>query len=236
MFMMGILTESADVLTVTNFRSGFLTRFLYVVGHRPDGYAPPPIEQSREEEDKKDPVFDGLIEHLARNRQYWEMYGGDGDTVPIRATDEAWARYQKFERDVRDAARETMYAEVIATTSERTVHSTLKLAAILAMDEKSKRIELRHMLSAIGYAGEWITNAVTMASMVSESEWQRDVDKLEQFINSKGGSVSYAVAYRHFQDKRPFEFEEMIAALEQRGVLIREKNGSRWTLKVSYGD
>lgn len=236
MFMMGILTESADVLTVTNFRSGFLTRFLYVVGHRPDGYAPPPIEQSKEEDDKKDDVFDGLVEHLSRNRDYWEMYGGDGDTVPIRATDSAWARYQQFERDVRAAASETLYAEVIATTSERTVHSTLKLAAILAMDEKSKRIELRHMLAAIGYAGEWITNAVTMASMVSESEWQRDVDKLEQFINSKGGSVSYAVAYRHFQDKRPFEFEEMIAALEQRGVLVREKNGSRWTLKVSYGD
>jgi hypothetical protein len=236
MFMMGILTESADVLTVTNFRSGFLTRFLYVVGSRPEGYKPPPIEQSKEEDDEGDLVFDGLVDHLARNRAYWEMYYFDNETVPIRASDEAWKRYQQFESDVRKAAGETLYAEVIATTSERTVHSTLKLAAILAMDEKSKRIELKHMLQAIGYAGEWITNAVTMASMVSESEWQRDVDKLEQFINSKGGSVSYAVAYRHFQDKRPFEFEEMIAALEQRGVLTREKNGSRWTLKVSYGD
>lgn len=236
MFMMGILTESADVLTVTNFRSGFLTRFLYVTGNRAENYSPPPIEQSKEEEDKKDPVFDGLIAHLIRNRAYWEMYGGDGDTVPIRAEDDAWQRYQKFESDVRKVASETMYAEVIATTSERTVHSTLKLAALLAMDEKQKRIQLRHILRAIGYAGEWITNAVTMASMVSESDWQRDVDKLEQFINGKGGSVSYAVAYRHFQDKRPFEFEEMIAALEQRGVLTREKNGSRWTLKVSYAD
>jgi hypothetical protein len=236
MFMMGILTESADVLTVTNFRSGFLTRFLYVVGHRPEGYVPPPIQQSKEEEDKSDPVFDGMMSHLSRNRDYWEMYGGDGDTVPIRATDEAWARYQKFETDVRTAAGNTLYAEVIATTSERTTHSTLKLAALLAMDDRSKRIELKHMLQAIGYAGEWITNAMTMATMVSESEWQRDVDKLEQFINSKGGIVSYAVAYRHFQDKRPFEFEEMIAALEQRGVLTREKDGSRWTLKVSYGD
>lgn len=236
MFMMGILTESADVLTVTNFRSGFLTRFLYVVGNRPDGYKPPPIEQSSEVEDKGDPVFDGLVGHLSRNRDYWEMYGGDGETVPIRATDEAWARYQQYEADVRSQTAETVYAEVIATTSERTIHSTLKLAALLAMDEKSKRIELHHMLTAIGYAGEWITNAIIVASMVSESEWQRDVDKLEQFINSKGGSVSYPVAARHFADKRPFEFEEMLQALEQRGVLEREKNGARWTLKVSYGD
>ena len=236
MFMMGILTESADVLTVTNFRSGFLTRFLYVLGSRPEDYVPPAIEQSSEEDDKEDQVFNGLMNHLIRNRGYWELYVDEGQTVPLRADDDAWARYQKFESDVRKAAGETLYAEVIATTSERTIHSTLKLAAILAMDDKKQKIAMTHMLQAIGYAGEWFTNAVTMASMVSESDWQRDVDKLEQFINSKGGTVSYAVAYRAFQDKRPFEFEEMIAALEQRGVLTREKNGSRWTLKVSYGD
>ena len=236
MFMAGILTESADVLTVTNFRSGFLTRFLYVMGSRPDHYVPPAIEQSKEEEDKEDKVFNGLISHLARNRDYWEMYGGDGDTVPLRTDDDAWARYQQFESDVRSAVADTMYREVISTTAERTVHSTLKLAALLAMDERCKRIEMRHMLAAIGYAGEWFSNAVLMASMVSESEWERDVDRLEQFINGRGGSVSYGVAYRHFTDKRPMEFEEMIMALEKRGVLLREKNGSRWTLRVSYGD
>lgn len=236
MFMAGILTESADVLTVTNFRSGFLTRFLYVMGSRPDHYVPPPIEQSKEEEDKEDKVFNGLVNHLSRNRDYWEMYGGEGDTVPMRADDDAWKRYQKFESDVRTAVADTIYTEVISTTAERTVHSTLKLAALLAMDEKVRRIEMRHMLQAIGYAGEWFSNAVLMASMVSESEWERDVDKLEQFINSRGGVVGYGVAYRHFADKRPMEFEEMIMALEKRGVLTREKNGSRWTLRVSYGE
>ena len=236
MFLMGILTETADVLTVTNFRSGFLTRFLYVTGSRPENYVAPPIEQAGEEFDKKDEVFDGLVAQLSRNRDYWEMYGGNGDTVPLRATDEAWTRYQQFEADVNKAISETMYPEYIGTTGERMIHSTLKLAALLAMDDRVKIIQPEHMLSAIGYAGEWFGNIVLMASMVSESEWQRDVDKLEQFINSKGGTVSYAVAYRAFQDKRPFEFEEMIAALEQRGILEREKNGSRWTLKVSYGD
>jgi len=236
MFMMGILTEAADVLTVTNFRSGFLTRFLYVIGERPEGYQAPPIEQSSEEEDKEDKVFEGLMEHLRRGRAYWEMYGEENGTVPIRADEDAWTRYQKFESEVRAKANDTLYSEVIATTAERMIHSTLKLAAILAMDERKLRIGMEHMLQAIGYSGEWLTNAITMASMVSESDWQRDVDKLESFINGKGGTVSYAVAYRAFQDKRPFEFEEMIAALEQRGILTREKDGARWTLKVNYGN
>lgn len=236
MFLMGIQTETADVLTVSNFKSGFLTRFLYVTGSRPDNYQAPPIEQAEEEYDKKDPVFDGLVAHLSRNRDYWEMYGGNGETFALRATPSAWERYQKFEGDVNKAIADTSYPEIIGTTGERMIHSTLKVAALLAMDEKAKSIGDEHMLAAIGYAGEWFGNILVMAGMVSESEWQRDVDKLEQFINSRGGSVSYAVAYRAFQDKRPFEFEEMINALEQRGILEREKNGSRWTLKVNYGD
>lgn len=236
MYMMGILSEAADVLTVSNFRSGFLTRFLYVIATRPADFVPPPIEQSSEKDDKVDKVFEGMMTRMSSNRNYWEMYGGEGETFALRATDDAWVRYQQYERDVRTAASDTGYAEVISTTSERMIHATLKVAALLAMDERSHKITLKHMLKAIAYAGEWMTNTVTMASMVSESEWQRDVDKLEQFINSKGGTVGYATAYRHFQDKRPFEFEEMIAALEQRGILTRERNGSRWTLKVSYGD
>lgn len=236
MFLMGILTESTEVLTITNFRSGFLTRFLYVIGSRPDTYVAPPIQQLSEDKDKGDPVFDGLVEHLSRNRDYWEMHGGEGDTVPIRAEDDAWTRYQQFEKDVNAAVLDTSYREYIGTTAERMLHATLKVAALLAMDNKRQRIGMTHMLQAIGYAGEWFTNTVTFASMVSASEWQRDVDKLEAFISGKGGTVSYAVAYRQFPNLRQREFEDMIASLEGRGILTRERNGSRWALKVSYGD
>lgn len=236
MFLMGILTESTDVLTVTNYRSGFLTRFIYVLGSRPDDYQSPAMEQD-DEDDPEDVVFNKLIEHLTINRNYWEMMKPeDGSTVPIRADKDAWERLQEFDMTVQQKAGESQYAEIIETTSQRMVISTLKLATILAMDDRSNTVKLSHMLQAIAYAGEWFDNTVTVASMVSESEWQRDVDKLEQFINSKGGTASYAQAYRAFSEKRPFEFEEMISALQQRGILTREQQGSRWILKVSYAE
>lgn len=236
MFMMGILTETADVLTITNYRSGFLTRFLYVLGKRPDGYKAPPMEQTSEEEVEDDKVFNGLVKHLALNRNFWEMRGSDGKTYALRAEPDAWARLQEFEADVADKAAESPYAEIIDTTSSRMVISTVKLSALLAMDERSLTIKKSHVLQAIAYAGEWFDNAVTVASMVSESEWQRDVDKLEEFIVSKGGRIGYSAAYRQFKEKRPFEFEEMLGALEARGVLTRIQNGSRWVLEVSYED
>ena len=232
MLLTGILTEVTQVLTVTNYRSGFLTRFLYVVGERPDDYEAPPVEQASEEDEKKDEVFDALIEHLRKNRNYWEMYGGHGDTHPLRVEDDAWARFQVYEKDVNSAANDSKYAEIIGTTSERMIISTLKLACLLAMDDKAMRVSMVHMLQAIAYAGEWFDNAARVASMISESEWQRDVDLLEDYIISRGGTVQYGSAYKQFPDKRPNEFEEMVGALQSRGTLERIKQGAKWVLAI----
>jgi len=234
MFLMGILTETAEVLTVTNYRSGFLTRFVYVIGSRPEGYVAPPLEQGDDEKGGEDPVFNGLINHLAINRSFWEMRGGDGNTFRLKADEDAWARYQEFMLQANKAADDSQYAEIIGSTTERMQITVLKLATIFAMDDRSTKIKMPHMLQAMSFAGEWFDNAVTVASMVSESEWQRDVDKLESFINSKGGKITYAAAYRAFKDKRAFEFEEMVVALERRGVLNRTANGNRWTLEIEY--
>ena len=237
MFLMGILSETADVLTITNYRSGFLTRFLYVIGRRPEGYKPPPIQQGKGGEDggeTVDKVFNGLVEHLAIRRNFWEMRAPEaGKTYAVRADEDAWARLQQFEQDVAARVEESVYAEVIASTSSRMVISVLKTATLLAMDDESLTVTLQHMLQAIEYAGEWYDNAVVVASMVSESEWQRDVDKLEAFISGKGGKCSYAIAYQQFQSKRTFEFDEMVSALEARGVLKRVQHGNKWVLEMT---
>lgn len=236
MFLTGILTEVADVLTVTNYRSGFLTRFLYVLGDRPTDYVAPPIQQASEDDEKKDEVFEVLINHLRKNRDFWAIYGSDGETHPLRVEDDAWARFQQYEKDVNAAAVESRYAEIISTTSERMIISTLKLACLLAMDDRALKVQMRHVLQAIAYAGEWFDNAVRVASMISESEWQRDVDSLEDFLISRGGSAPYGAAYKQFSDKRPSEFDEMVGALQSRGTLNRVKHGAKWILEITEGD
>ncbi len=235
--MMGILTEATDVLTITNFRSGFLTRFLYVVGKRPDGWRAPPMEQSNEIEDTQgDPVFESLAKRMEGNRNYWDMKKPEDKTIGIRADEDAWKRLQEYEKQVAELAEESKYSEIISTTSERMVISTLKLAALLAMDDRSSSIKLVHMLQAIAYAGEWFDNAVTVASMVSESEWQRDVDKLEAFIAAKGGQTTYAMAYRQFGHLKPKDFDIIIEALVGRGDVERIQSGSKWILKSRLKD
>jgi hypothetical protein len=236
MFMMGILSETADVLTITNYRSGFLTRFLYVIGRRPEGYKSPPIEQASEEEEEVDKVFNGLVNHLELNRNHWSMLGDEGKTTGVRMDDDAWKRFQQFEADVLQKAEDSSYAEIIETTANRMVISVLKLATLLAMDDRARTVKAIHVLQAISYAGEWFDNAEAVASMVSASEWERDVDQLEAYLNSRGGQCSLAQAYARFPGKRPKEFEEMLVALEQRGVMERHAQGNRWLLELKYKD
>lgn len=233
-FLMGILDDSAEVLTVRNFKQGFLTRFLYVVAERPEGYVEPPIkfvDEDRKEED--DDVFNGLQKQLEVGRNHWSMVCPPGEMEKISLTPEAEARFIKFREDVVAAVNETKYREVIDSTSDRMTLSVLKLAALLAMHERKYKITLNHMLQAISYSGVWFDNATRVASMISESEWQRDVSKLEEYIISKGGKLSWHRAYQAFPEKKPKDFEEMVAALESRGTLRRSQVGSRWHLEVT---
>lgn len=233
-FLLGILDDSAEALTIRNFKQGFLTRFLYVVAERPEGYVEPPIrfveDDKKEEEDQ---VFLSLRNQLEIGRNHWSMLTEPDEMSKIGLTPEAEARFVKFREDVTAAVNDSKRPEVIDATADRMTLSILKLAALLAMHERKQKITLDHMLQAISYAGEWFDNAVLVAGMISESEWQRDVSKLEELIISKGGKLSWHRAYQAFPEKKTKDFEEMVAALESRGSLRRSQVGSRWHLEIT---
>jgi len=233
-FLLGILDDSAEALTIRNFKQGFLTRFLYVVAERPENYVEPPIrfiEDNKKEE--QDEVFNALNKELEVARNYWSMVTPENEMTKIGITPEAVERFLKFREDVAQAVRETRYHEIIDSTSDRMTLSILKLAALLAMHQRKNRIEEIDLLQAIAFAGQFFDNSVRVASMISESEWQRDVAKLEEYIISKGGKLSWHRAYQAFPEKRPKDFEEMVTALESRGTLRRVQVGSRWQLEVT---
>lgn len=236
-FLSGILDDSAEALTIKNFKQGFLTRFLYVVAERPEGYVEPDIvfiEEDKREED--DMVFQGLHKQLEVGRNHWAMVTPEGELSKVSITPEAVERFSKFRKDVAAKVQDTKYVEVIDSTSDRMTLSTLKLAALLAMHERKQRIELEHLLQAIAFSGKWFDNAVRVASMISESEWLREVNKLEKYIETAGGKVAYAKVYNNFPDMKQRDFEEMVASLESRGVIHRIQVGKRWFLEVNGGE
>lgn len=235
MSLTGILDDTSEVLTVKDFKNGFLTRFLYVVVERNDDYVRPVTRQAPKDEgdDEGDAVFEAFVQKFQKNKTFWEMYVVDGQTLRIYIEDDAWTRWNEFEHDIEKAVESTRHREVISSTAERMTHSVLKIAALLAMDDRKHTVSMRHMLQAISYAGDWFRNLVKVAGMISESEWEREVSDLEKFVVSKGGRCTYAQAYGQFRSKKPQEFEQMVQSLEGRGVIERVQSGNSWTLKIS---
>lgn len=238
-FLSGILDDSTSALTIRNFKQGFLTRFLYVIAERPEGYVEPPItfiEEDKKEED--DQVFNSLHRQLEVGRNHWAMRLNKGEMQKIAMSPEAVERFSEFRKDVQAEVEGTKYREIIDSTSDRMTLSTLKLAALLAMHDRKTKVELNHLLQAISFAGKWFDNAVRVASMISESEWLRDVNALEEMImeDSSTEGIPWTKAYSAFPDKRPKDFEEMVTALESRGLVRRKQLGSRWHLEATAHD
>lgn len=222
MYMMGIREAVADVLTVKDFQSGFLTRFIYVEAEPPPRTAESDaIEQADSTERIKDFVFDNFVLKLEEARDHWEIFaGGSSPTVPVPCADDAWVRLNKFIRDVMDEAEGTDKSGIIEAASQRLTLSILKAATLIAMSECREQVEMCDMLSAINYCGQWFTHLVNMSKKVSESGWTRRLRELEEYVISYGGSVEWEKAYRHFKtEMKPREFLELVNALEEAGQI-----------------
>ena len=221
MYLMGITSKVADVLTTEYFRSGFLARFIYVTADAP--------ERSRELEDiqqadeyevaVKDSVLDGMVKKLFGAVTYWQKKGAPSPR-PIRLSQASLDRFNQFKWEMGNFAESHHERESIEPSRQRLALSVWKAAILLAMYDKSDEVKLQHMLTAIQYSEEWFENLVRMASAISASEWQRDVDKLEAYVVDRGGRVRYEEAYRKFNNKRKREFDDMVEALRSQARVV----------------
>jgi Protein of unknown function (DUF3987) len=234
LFTMGIRDQLAEYLTLDDFQSGFLTRFIYVVGDAPKRTAETDYVEQGDANAARlgDPVFDGIIERLEAAREHWESWADPTEaTIPVKCTPEAWERWNKFITAALDAAECVEKRSVVEAAASRLSNSILKCATLLAMWDMCDEVDLKHMLAAINYCGSWFKHMVDMANSISANGWKRRQDKLAGFIMEHGGEVNWKAAYRHFKaELKPREFFDLVAALEEAGqVTIRnEKNGSKF--------
>lgn len=239
MLITGILSETTDTLTAKHFKNGFLARFLYAIGERPPGWKAPRAKQQSEKEAKRgDDEFNKLVDEVRDLRHFWMMRQPvEGSLIKIRCTDEAWDRWCQMDEDLLGYAKKHRIGELLEPTYGRMAISALKLATILAMAEKKSHVQMKHMIQAISYCEEWAKNAIVVASQVSDSEWGKEVDGLEKYIQGqRNQKCSYAGAYRFCKDKNPQTFEMMVRSLELRGSVVRTggQKGVPVTLKAVF--
>jgi hypothetical protein len=233
MYLMGITSKTADVLTTEYFRSGFLARFIYVTAPTPPRTKESEDIQQADEYEVvvRDDVLDGMIRKLSESVMFWQKKGGSG-TRPIRLSQGALERFNRFKWEMGNWAENHKEKDSIEPSRQRLALSIWKCAVLLAMYERSEEVTEQHMITAIYYSEDWFWNLVEMAGAISASEWQRDVDKLETHIIDKGGKIRYEEAYKKFNNKRKREFDEMVQALHSQARVQQVVENMKTYLEV----
>ena len=220
MYLMGITSKVAEILTIDYFRSGFLARFIYVVADAP--------ERTRESEDLsqaseqevmvRDDEMERLVRSLHEATLWWQKKGAPFPR-PVFMENDALERFNRFKWEMGDYANGHPNEESIEPSRQRLALSVWKISVLIAMYERSEKVQVKHVLIAIHYAESWFKNLVRMAGAISASEWQRDVDSLEAVVLARGGKMRYEEAYKKFSNKRKREFDEMVEALRSQARL-----------------
>lgn len=227
MFLSGITSDITTEMTPRDFASGFLTRFLFVHAD------PPPrtrsavyMEQADGGGQNIDHEHEALVADLGHARGYWERMTNPGHQVPLAFSDEAWDRLNTFVWDLTVQAEDHKLSEMLAPSADRMSKSTMKIACLLAMVEREMEVGMPHLLKAVSLAEEWYSHLIEIAAKVRESQWQQQQEEVTKELATLPDPVAQNKLYAKVRGRyKPREFEELMQALENGGVIARQAGG-----------
>lgn len=229
MFLCGTLDQVTSALTIDDYQSGHLARFLVAEADPPpmtkeDMY----IDQYDGQDRGDDIVRQSLLNELAASRQFW-LGKVRSFTRPrmIPFTDEAWQRYLDVKWDIYEAALNHELSEVLSATTDRMGTSVMKCAVLLAMSEKMERVEMRHVLKAIALAEEWYSATALIAGRILHSSWSARQEELLAAAKSRVDGITQQELYSRYRTRmQEKDIESDLNVLMKAGLIKKlHQNG-----------
>jgi len=220
LMFMGIDKEIPQVLTARDFRTGFLTRFLWVIA--------PPVQVTEDRLRIKmrdgdeavwtaDPMVDKFTNEIIRvMNKYKER------PAVLRFDDEALERVNQWGISTYALAAANKNAENLIPVQQRLTHSITKAAGLLALMDGTETVTLKHVLYVIAQAEEWWYSMETMASQISASDYERKLDEIEKYIASGGEERRLeSSVHNKFRGYAARDMRDMLDSLIQQGRIRR---------------
>jgi hypothetical protein len=202
MYLCGTLDQVAANLTLEDYQSGHLARFLIAEAD------PPPItregmytSQFDGQTLEEDAVRQGLINDMAAARTFWLQVTAPGDPVIIPFAPDAWDRLQDAKYVLYKTAEDHELREVLLPTTARMGDSMMKLAVLIAMGEREKVVKLRHLFKAAELAEEWYRCTVKVAGKILHSEWAARQNEILTAIQTRRDGLTEQDIYSRFRSK-----------------------------------
>ena len=229
MFLCGTLQQVANALTIEDYQSGHLARFLIAEAD------PPPVTEESMYTDQfdgqnlsDDAVRQGLLNDIAAARTFWMNVTPPGETVLVPFEDSAWRRLQKAKYGLYQAADGHDLAEVLLPTTARMGDSMMKMAILLAMANREKVVRMPHLLKAMSLTEEWYRSTTRVAGKILHSEWAARQNEILTAIQARKEGVTEQDIYSRFRAKlQEREIESDLHVLTKSGLIHKTMERGR---------
>jgi hypothetical protein len=229
MFLCGTLQQVAEHLTIADYQSGHLARFLVAEAD------PPPIteegmftEQFDGQTLGEDGVRQALINDVFAARAFWMDSVPLGQPVLVPFEDGTWKRLQKARWELHKAAAEHELAEVLIPTADRMGDSMMKMAILIAMSEREKKARMPHLLKAMELTEEWYRSMARVAGRILHSKWAANQNEILVAIQARMDGLTEQEIYSRFRSKMQMrEIESDLHVLAKAGEIHKATERGR---------
>lgn len=238
-FLCGTLVKVTDALSISDYQSGFLARFLVAEAD------PPPltresmyIPQFFGGGNTEDLVRTGLLQEIRGARNHWmSKVKGFGNPQIIPFEPEVWERYRDACFDMYEMAAKHELRDALEPTAQRMGVYVMKASVMLAMSERKDKVEMRHLLKALSMMEEWYTSTVKIAGRILHSAWQARQEEMLSIIGSRMDGITERELYSRVRTKmQEREIESHLNLLTKSGAISKEQaNGRIRYVRIPHG-
>ncbi|WP_025157253.1 bifunctional DNA primase/polymerase [Leifsonia aquatica] len=201
LLMQGTSEKMRKAMNTSLWESGFLVRALFVIGEN--------IEPSEEDLDVRLIEGDADAAYNAMPRQFaaeWQntrrrlqgRYGDDPIKMEFEA--DALARLNAAMRRMRADLKTRPNQVALKPYAARFPNQVLKMAALVALSEARVTVSERDVLIALHASEEFLTAAIIMAKLTTDTDFAQKVDAVEKLVAERGGKLELNKVYRHFSE------------------------------------
>lgn len=233
-YLMGIRSQFQENLELSDFKSGWGPRNVFVRGESPPRTRENSrLAQGRQRDKKADKGLQRLAKQLTDARDYWSNKQDVTRETPysMRFEEDAWEKQTDWEWDLKEHFQDHPRFEYLKPSIERMSINVMKVAILFAMMRKQDQVEMEDVLNAHYIACQWVEDLVVIVEGVSESYEMRHMRSLEEYIIDNDGLVSLARALKWATGKgmKRREFYESVETLTEMEIIniVDDKRGKK---------
>jgi hypothetical protein len=229
-YLTGIDDQLLEAINIEHWTNGFLYRFLWGFGNpRESGDHSIKMETTSSVYTAQ---YETWVKEFKRVKALQEIKWGLARTVYWEP--DALKRMEKFKEQIDTVTKTSLlYDDIFVNANGRLLTSILKVATIVAMTEASEKVELKHVLIALSYAGPWHRSMVLAVIETGKEPFERDVERCLTWIRrnairqvGKPAIIQRTAVMRQF---KPNEIaDRLLRQLTEEGWLI--KTGDKYEL------